>query len=548
MKESQSPLPYSNDICSGHSETVQHTQRDAHAQVGRLLFEQGQVQGALYTCVMNGSLGDASLTAFYSQFYSELILPININFFFLVWSMDSSVVKMDGVGGDWGKWYMEKSFNFLTLFMHSFRREPHQINLVVQVHQKEKKVTLKFVDLLKRNPNPDTWDNQLYLEVQVDFYQDKIIYQHEECVQVIDEEELVHYFYKLMQKMPTPWMYLVCKHVFDSKCTSLKTKCMEHFLQYRNPGDSVLRHQLTSPSALGRQLMWKGRLQNVEEVKAEYISKRYERGLLYSRVPINKDNLYCFGLPLHGTDSLRARVELMAHLLLIEGVLMYEHHIWEEVYADCYHCQVEGFHFYLWREQYSTVIEYYIFFDMHIWKNMLDYGAVQPRSPCVNAYHYMWQFEVNWHYHFLEDFLYPCFFQKIPFTVRSLQQLAKDVCVSNVVMARFGILYSLGLEVTDKEIEFPETEFHWGAFFLHFLPVMAYMKDTYEELMKKDEYELKGKVHHLPPPENPTLYLNILKKATKFPLSHHLSLLRNNSNFRHNYVHRIREIVQFAGY
>ena len=114
--------------------------------------------------------------------------------------------KMAVVGGDPAKWPMEKCFNFLTLFFHPSINEPQQINMVVKLKKLEDKVSLTFNDKLKKNPNTEEAHDQPYLPVEVDFYRDKIIYQYEGCVTVIEEEELVHYFYMLMKKMSLPWM------------------------------------------------------------------------------------------------------------------------------------------------------------------------------------------------------------------------------------------------------------------------------------------------------------------------------------------------------
>lgn len=455
--------------------------------------------------------------------------------------------KMAVVGGDSAKLSMETSFNFLTLFLHHYRNEPHQINFLVRHLVWQRKVSLKFTDKLKSNPDVDKAHLQPYLEVEVDFYRDKIIYQYEGCVTAIEDVELVHYFYMLMREMAFPWMFMVYNNLFTPECPSLKSRCKEALCKYKSPGGSVLRHMLTSAQVLAHELCEKGRFSNVEEVKSEYIQGRLGKGLLKSAVTINRDNLYSFHLPLHGKESLVGRVELLGHLLLIEAVLMSDHHQWEEVYADCFHCQVEGFHFYLWRECYPTVIEYYIFFDLHMWKLMLPFGVRTPRCSIVNGYTGMHQFEINWRHHFLEDFLFPYFFQHRDLEVKSLQQLAGDMCVSNVVMARFEILYSLGLDSVDLEVEFPEQDHHLGPFILYFLPVMAYVKDTYEELMKKDHYVVKGVEYNFPPVED-NGYLPILNKALKYPLSHHLSLLRISTNFLNNHYSRMKHILQLAAY
>ena len=455
--------------------------------------------------------------------------------------------KMAVVGGDPLKLPMERSFNFLTLFLHSFEHDPARVNTLFKYYEQEQRVLLKFTDMLKSSANVEQEEeDQPHLQVQVDFYPHKIIYQYGEHVVNIDDEHLVHYIYNLMDRMNFWWMGFVCYKMLGSRCATLKDRCMDFLFQYTSEGVSVLRHQLSSAQSIIFQLSELGRMLDLEEVKEKFVAMNQQRGLFNGHVLLNRDNLYSTSLPLHGNHSLLGRVELMAHLLLMEAVLM-SHHKWEEVYADCYHCQVEGFHFYLWREIYDRVNEYYIFFDVKIWKQMIPHGIRIPRLPCVNMYTTMHQFEVNWRHHFLEDFLYPHFFFKTPMKVRTLKQLAKDECVSNVVMARFEILYSMGLEAVDLAVEYPEREHYFGPFILHFLPVMAYVKDTYEELMNRGEYVLKGTVYKFPSPSSED-YVDILKRACKLPLTHHLSVLRISTNFINNHYKRMKQILQLSGY
>lgn len=445
-------------------------------------------------------------------------------------------------GGDEAKMVLEKSFNVLTLFCLHSLLFVEDVNMYCSY--RDPSVTLEFRDMLKLDPILVAEDNPFgHLKVLVTFYRNQIFYKYGDTEIWITDSDLVNYIYNIMSRMSALWMHVMLCVLFPDVVASLRDLAKEALYVYKR-GNSLMRYHVETGHSLGLQFWSKGRVWDVEEVRELFLKSHHGKGVLSAQTKIDPNNLYSYSLPLHGEYSLLARPEMLAHLLLIEAV-MHKDHKWEEIYSDCYHCQVEKFHFYLFREEESRVIEYYIFFDLSIWKWMIPLEVRMPEYPCLNMYVDMHQFEINWRHLFLDNFLYYEFFRtRIPMKVKSLKALGLYASTTAVLMARLEIADSLGLRSFTEE--YPERRgLNKFRYMQKMVPVLAYMRDLFNHYNNRNCYVLKGKLRSLPK-MHPILLEEILRRASQLPITHHVSILRLNTVFVHHYIKKIKKVLSWS--
>ena len=445
------------------------------------------------------------------------------------------------MGGDEIKGCLEKSFNFLTLFCLRNLIFVEDVSLYCDMNIPS--VTLEFRDMLKQDDSLKCEGNPFgHLMVLITFYQSKIFYTYGDTEIWIEDRDLVNHVYNLMSRMQVSWMHFMLYALFKNVRHSLKDLAKEALYVYHK-GNSLMRYHVETGQDIAYQIWQMGRIFTGDEVKDNFLKKFKGKSLLKPHSLIDPSNLYSYSLPLHGKDSLLYRPEILGHLLLIEAVL-HENHMWEEIYPDCYHCQVEKFDFFLFRESYFEVVEYYIFFDQSVWNWMIPPQVTLPTDPCMNMYIDMHQFEVDWRYQFLDDFLKPNFFAHHPMVVKRLSQLSRFACITNVVMARMEILNRLGLRPCAEP--YPErNKEHNYQYMLKMVPVLVYMRVKFETYCNKDQYMFRGRFGHLPRVST-ELCEDILRKGLELPIVQHISMLRLNTSFIEKYIKKIKTIIYWS--
>ena len=420
---------------------------------------------------------------------------------------------------------LENAFNFLVLLFNPFYRLSSQM-----VATKGCCVVFfedyTIADLNGRYPT----------QVKIEFYPYRIQYKFHNVSHVQDNRPTVEYIYFLMSRIKTRWMKKVLRHVMKPVSLALQCKMKMPFAKY----ESLLRRFLMSNGTFLRQRCWKGKMESADEYVQHFKNLMSGKRTLddYSS-PLERRNLrqtmYMHDFFLNGVYSHLMNFYTLPYLLLGEAVLL-GCHKWQEIFNDCFHCQIEKYHMMVWRHRWVNNFEFYIFTTEQIARYMKHRGLPYKETSLVNHPQELTDNLMTFQYKFCDMMLEGMFGERFPLRVKSLSELCEFQLAMNLLIKRLDH-YS---KIADDHNYLTPTVYETNGAYTKWLRVL--MKEmwafTAEHLMTVSyRYKLNGKRYRIRPDPLKTKesIKKVLMKGCSVPLQAHHSLAKMSETFKGQY-------------
>ena len=376
--------------------------------------------------------------------------------------------------------------------------------------------------------------------VSVFFLPQKITWTYKDNVQIIDDYNTVQYIYYLMTLYDEIWMELITR-MLPKPLSVLSKLALPGYVQ----GESMMRRILTPMKGLLNQIGVDGHgfMMNPDDYALLY--KKQMKNCMQETFANEKETIYGHNFQAYGEYSIEMNFFTLPHLLMIEAVLN-KNNTWEEMFPDCYFCQVEKYNFVVARHHWESNIFWFAYLDPDI-RNLFNHGLELDGFKLTSAvssnifdfmienldqigipklvntiYGFEWKMEM----HFLPKYFFNR--RKIPFQVHSLKKLCKYQLSLTVFLRRLFLFSKYALTLND--INNPDRIERKCDFILELNKSMDFLRNG-----------LYGKEKTLSFKNSTYTYLQhitqedldfIWRKGTKFPLETYLDVVQHTDMFR----------------
>lgn len=284
--------------------------------------------------------------------------------------------------------------------------------------------------------------------VKVIFLPYSINYKVHDVLHVQDDRIMVEYIYYIMKKMNLRWMQRVLSNVMI-KPTTLVMLCKKSL--YMGANESVLRRFLTPAMTILRDMCFKGRMCSAKEYGQHFKNLMLSTRTLSQPVQYPKDRqyretIYMHDYFLYGLYSYKMNFYTLPYMLLAEAVLV-NGHKWEEIYNDCFHCQIEEYHMIVWRHRWPNNYEIFIFLNEQLACFMKDRSLPYQDSCLINHPKELLENLTIFQYKFCDLMLEGYFANRFPMKVNSLKHLCEFQMAMAVLMRRLYYFWNVHMQL-----------------------------------------------------------------------------------------------------
>ncbi len=255
----------------------------------------------------------------------------------------------------------------------------------------------------------------------------------------------VEYIYYLMSLMDASWMSRVVQTVRPAM--QLSTSC-KIALGRMGDSESMMRRFLAPNLTVFKEVLRTGRGLSAEKY-AEYFTDKLEGKStifemdLFPNFKGDRETIYMHDFFLFGRFSNHMNLHSLHHLLLTEAILSGQH-VWQEIFCDTYHCQIEMFHMIISRYRWASNTNYFIFIKKELANLTLLPQMPKFSSNIVNCDRGLDRMQLGWKQEFNRHMIQHHFFSaKHPLRVKQLRHLAEMRVSTNLFVKRVDIVSEL---------------------------------------------------------------------------------------------------------